>query len=228
MQSIVSFHKTQQIFHSIILFTDEYYQIMWVLVFTTIAEQRRLSWIMLGKDNISVWLTRHFKFLLLRTREGYMPTITKSRLITDGTITLKHAWARLPSRGIERDSAIIDLAYLFAGLVTITQFRLVHCILQGVEHTDPTEWSNSQCSIGDEFVMAVRRTASLSLPRAVHYFLFNNKLVIHMVTAPQHSYNLKALNLSRNGSQLHILITCCFANSSSIYQLYFNIINTTQ
>ena len=70
MQSIVSFHKTQQIFHSIILFTDEYYQIMWVLVFTTIAEQRRLSWIILGKENITVWSTRHFIFLLLRTREG--------------------------------------------------------------------------------------------------------------------------------------------------------------
>ncbi len=33
---------------------------------------------------------------------------------------------------IDRDSVIIDLAYLFAGLVTITQSRLVHCMLQGV------------------------------------------------------------------------------------------------
>ena len=44
---------------------------------------------------------------------------------------------------IDQDSVIINLAYLFAGLVTITQSRLVHRILQGVEHTDPTEWSNS-------------------------------------------------------------------------------------
>ena len=44
---------------------------------------------------------------------------------------------------IDRDSVIIDLAYLFAGLVTITQSRLVHRMFQGVEHTDPTEWSNS-------------------------------------------------------------------------------------
>ena len=44
---------------------------------------------------------------------------------------------------IDRDSVIIDLAYLFAGLVTITQPRLVHHMLQGVEHTDPTKWSNS-------------------------------------------------------------------------------------
>ena len=90
----------------------------------------------------SLW-TRHFIFLLLRTREGYMSTITKSRLITAGTFSIKQAWARLPPIEIEQDSAIIDLAYLFAGLVTITQFCLVHCILQGAEHTDPMEWSNS-------------------------------------------------------------------------------------
>ena len=161
MQSIVSFHKAQRIFHSIILFTDEYYQIIQVLIFTTIAEQRQLSWIMSGKDDISVWLKRHFIFLLLRTREGYMPTITKSRLIAAREIPFKHAWARLPSIEIDQDSAIIDLAYLFAGLVTIAQSGLVHCILQGVEHTDPTERSNSHLSIGDKFVMAVRRTASL-------------------------------------------------------------------
>ena len=38
-----------------------------------------------------------------------------------------------------------DLAYLISNywIDHITQFRLVHRILQGVEHTDPTEWSNS-------------------------------------------------------------------------------------
>ena len=143
MQSIVSFHKAQRIFHSLILFTDEYYLIMWVLVFTTIAEQRRLSRIMSGKDDISVWLKRHFIFLLLRTREGCMPTLTKSRLIAAREIPFKHAWPRLPSIEIDQDSAIINLAYLFTGLVTITQSRLVHCMLQGVEHTDPMECSNS-------------------------------------------------------------------------------------
>ena len=50
---------------------------------------------------------------------------------------------RLPPIEIERDFAITDLAYLIAGLVTITQFRLVHRMLQGVEHTDPTECSSS-------------------------------------------------------------------------------------
>ena len=90
-----------------------------------------------------------------------MPTITKSRLITAGTIPIKHAWARLPSIGIDRDPAIIDLAYLIAGLVTITQSRLVHCMLQGVKHTDPTEWGNSHLSIGDKFVLAVWWTVSI-------------------------------------------------------------------
>ena len=72
-----------------------------------------------------------------------MPTITKSGFITARTIPIKQARARLPPTGIKRDSAIIDLAYLFTGLVTITQSRLVHRMLQGEEHTDPTEWSSS-------------------------------------------------------------------------------------
>ena len=97
----------------------------------------------------------------LRTREGYMPTITKSRLIATGEIPFKHAWARLLSTEIDQDSAIIDLAYLFTGLITITQSHLVHHILQGVEHTDPMEWSNSHRSIGDKSVRAVWQTASL-------------------------------------------------------------------
>ena len=40
-------------------------------------------------------------------------------------------------------TATADLAYLIAGLVTTTQFHVVHRMLQGVEHTDPTEWSTS-------------------------------------------------------------------------------------
>ena len=132
-------YKDQGIFYFIILF---YRRTLLDHVGNIISDQTRLSCIMLGNDDISVWSTQHFMFLLLRTREGHMPAITKSRLITAREIHFKHAWARLPSIGIDRDSAIIDLAYLFAGLVTITQFCLVHRILQGVEHTDPTEWSN--------------------------------------------------------------------------------------
>ena len=134
---------------------------MWVLLFMIISDQRWLSCIMLGNDDISVWSTWHFTFLLLRTREGYMPAITKSRLITAGEIPLKHAWARLSLIGIDRDSAIIDLANLFTGLVTITQSRLVHRILQGVKYTDPTEWSNSHCYIGDKIVVIAQRTVNL-------------------------------------------------------------------
>ena len=134
-----------------------------------------------------------------------MPTITKSRSVAAGEIPFKHAWARLPLIGIDRDPAIVDLAYLFAGLVTITQSCLVHCMLQGVEHTDPTEWSNSHRSIGDKFVMAVRRTfGSFQRP-----FTIFRHLVIRMMMAPQHSNNPKALSLSRNGSQQYIRITYC-------------------
>ena len=45
---------------------------------------------------------------------------------------------------IDRDSVIIDLDYLINGSVAITRSRLVHRMLQGVEHTNPTEWSNSR------------------------------------------------------------------------------------
>ena len=76
--------------------------------------------------------------------------MTKSELVTAREISLKHAWVNLPSIETHRDVAIIDLAYLFTGLVTITQSRLVHRKLQGVEHTDPMEWSNSHPSIGEK------------------------------------------------------------------------------
>ena len=134
MQSIVPFHKSQRIFHLKILF---YRRILSDHEGTSIHNYfwTKMTFI----DHVKQ--RRHFMFLLLRTREGYMPTITKSGLIAAGEIPFKHAWARLPLIEIDRDSAIINLAYLFAGLVTIAQSRLVHRILQGVEHTDPTKWS---------------------------------------------------------------------------------------
>ena len=80
----------------------------------------------------------------MRTREGYMPTITESRedCCQDNLYQANLSEIAADRNRVE-SSAIADLAYLIAGLVTITQFRLVHRILQGVEHTDPTEWSNS-------------------------------------------------------------------------------------
>ena len=80
----------------------------------------------------------------LRTREGYMPTITESRedCCQDNLYQANLSEIAADRNRVE-SSAIADLAYLIAGLVTTTQFRLVHRMLQGVEHTDPTEWSTS-------------------------------------------------------------------------------------
>ena len=73
-----------------------------------------------------------------------MPTITESRE--------DYCWDNLyqenlseiaANRNQVKSSAIADLAYLIAGLVTTTQFRLVYLMLQGVEYTDPTERSTS-------------------------------------------------------------------------------------
>ena len=114
---------------------------------------------MSSKDDILRSVRDIFHTYFLWTREGLMPTITKSGLIASEETPFMHAWARLPPIGINQDSAIIDLAYWFAGLVTITQSHLVHCILKWVEHTDPTEWSNLHLSIGDKFITAVRWTA---------------------------------------------------------------------
>ena len=73
-----------------------------------------------------------------------MPTITESRedYCQDN---LYHANMSeiAANRNRVESSVIADLAYLIAGLVTTTQFRLVHCMLQGVEHTDQLEWSTS-------------------------------------------------------------------------------------
>ena len=69
---------------------------------------------------------------------------------------------------IDRDSVIIDLDYLFAGLVTITLSCLVHCMLQGVKHTDPTAWSNSHLLQWRQIHIGCLKPV---FPRAVHCFL---------------------------------------------------------
>ena len=80
----------------------------------------------------------------LRTREGCMPTITESREdYCQDNLYQENLSEIAANRNRVESSVIADLAYLIAGLVTTTQFRLVHRMLQGVEHTDPTEWSNS-------------------------------------------------------------------------------------
>ena len=61
-----------------------------------------------------------------------------------GTISIKSARERSPIR--KQIMMPPRHACPVAGLVTSTQFPLVHRMLQGVEHTDPTEWSTSHLS----------------------------------------------------------------------------------
>ena len=85
---------------------------------------------MLGKyDFFSVNTTFHFP-----TFEDH----NKARMDYRRENLLQEHLNKFAISAIDRDSVIIDLAYLIAGLVTITQFCLVHRVLQGVEHTDPT------------------------------------------------------------------------------------------
>ena len=61
-----------------------------------------------------------------------------------GTISIKSTRERSPIR--KQIMMPPRHACPVAGLVTSTQFPLVHRMLQGVEHTDPTEWSTSHLS----------------------------------------------------------------------------------
>ena len=102
-----------------------------------------------------------FHFPTFEDKGRLHAVIAKSESVTAEEILLKCTWANLPKIDTDLDVALIDLSYLLAGLVTITQSRLVHHMLQGVEHTDPTKWSNSHRAIGDKFVLAVRKTANI-------------------------------------------------------------------
>ena len=66
----------------------------------------------------------------LRTREGYMPTITESRedCCRDNLYQANLSESAADRNRVE-SSAVADLAYLIAGLVTSTQFHLVHRML---------------------------------------------------------------------------------------------------
>ena len=121
---------------------------------------------------------------------------------------------------LDRNSAIIDLAFSFTGLVytvhcTVTQSCLAHCILQGVEHTSPTGWSDSHLSIGDKYV-----------------WLFGEQLAF-LVTYSIISDNNSITYISKNSVtlttfQMHKIWLstmygfCCFVNSSSSLIIYFN------
>ena len=88
---------------------------------------------------------------------------------------------------INRDSVITDLAYLIAG--SITQSRLVHCMLQEVEHTDPTEWSNSHLLHWRQIVLTVRQTVSLF--KGCSLFFFNDYFVIHFADGSATFYTVE-------------------------------------
>ena len=180
---------------------------------------------MLGKDDISVWSTRHFMFLLLRTKGRLHATITIPKLIPSGEISHKQAWARFPSIGMEYWLALIDLAYLFAGLVAITQSRLVHRMPQGVEHTDPTEWSNSYRSIRDKFVLAVQRTANLF--KDCSLFSFQRWFSHSHEDGSATFHIIKCTDSIQKWLSLCTHIMYCFANSLVTYRLYLNDINKT-
>ena len=79
----------------------------------------------------------------------------------------------MPLIGIDQDSAIIDFAYLFAGLVAIIQSCLVHRMLQGVEHTDPTGWSIHTVSLETNSYWLFNEQPAFS--RVVYYFSFQRK-----------------------------------------------------
>ena len=101
--------------------------------------------------------------------------------------------SEMPPIGIERDSAIIDLAYLIAGLVTITQSHLVHHMFQGVERTDPTEWSNSRLLQWRQSCIGCSTNSHSSQERII--VSFQRHKFIHVRTAPQHLTLLHALSL---------------------------------
>ena len=145
---------------------------MWVLVFTTISEQRRLSCIMLGKDDISVWSTRHFIFLILRTREGLHAYHNKIKIDHCRGNPFQACLSKIPNNRDWPRFCYKPLGLFIYWIGHNYPARLVHRILQGVEHTDPTEWSNSPfhwrqihdgCS-----------TNSQSFSRVFTIFLFNN------------------------------------------------------
>ena len=166
-----------------------------------------------------------FHFLLFEDKERLHVYHNKARMDYRLENLLQARLNKFAVAAINRDSVIIDLAYLIAGLVTITQSRLVHCMLQGVKHTDPTEWGNSHLSIGDKFVLAVWWTVSIFKGCSLISFqwlfchTFQGQLsnilycwiywICTKMVFTTYTYNM------------------LFANSLVTYWLYFNDIDTT-
>ena len=174
MPSIVSFPTKINGYLSNNTFTVEYYQIMWVSVFTTISEQRRLSHIMLGKGHISVWLTRHFMFLLLRTREGlhayhYKIKIDCCRGNPFQACLSEIATDRNRSR-FRYNRLCLFICWIGCNYPVLSSPP--HAPRSGAHWPNRMEYSHR--FLGDKFVLAVQRTASLF--KSCLLFFFSTKI----------------------------------------------------
>ena len=196
MQFINIIYTNQQIFHSIIFLLKNVILIIRVLKPSAISNQWRpleSCWVK------TTFLSdeQHLIFYFLRTREGHMPTITESRedCCQDNLHQANLIETATDRNRVVESPAMVDLAYLIAGLVTTTQFRLVHRMLQGVEHTDPTEWSTSHLSIRDK------------LYQLFYERLILQEVVFHFQSAPQHFIfrRLRHISFSNGYATFHFI-----------------------
>ena len=82
-------NKDQQIFYSIILFRDEYHQIMWVLVFKTISEQRQHVDHVKQRQHFGLVNTA-FHFSTFEDKGRLQATIARAESVAAGETSLKH------------------------------------------------------------------------------------------------------------------------------------------
>ena len=71
---------------------------------------------MFGKDDFSVWLTQHFIVLLFEDKGRLYAYHNKARMDYRRENLLQVSVNKFAVAAIDRDSAIMDLAYLIAGL----------------------------------------------------------------------------------------------------------------
>ena len=189
---------------------------------------------MANKYNFFKWTTFGSPYFL-RTREGCKFTVANSWddcwQVQSLPNNLERAWHW---EELSREPATANLSYSIAGLVTITQFPLVHRMLQVVEHTDPMEWSNSHLSIRDKFMLAFPWSIYSFLQTE---FLFRKFHHIPFQTAPQHFISDGSATFHYYGIRTEMvvtymdtscIITGCFSNSLGHKILYFNWHKITQ
>ena len=202
---------------------------MLVSIPSTISDQRRLSWIMLGKDNIfSVHTTFHF------------PTVEdKGRLhVYHNKIMIDHCrdnpfQARLSEIAINRDQAWFR--YNWLGLF-ICWIGHNYPVPSSLPHTlrSGAHWPNGM----ELFTPAPLETNSYWLfdeqsviQRLFIISLLNGDLVIsfeagsatfHLRTAPQHFISLNVQDLYRNGCYYTCIYNGLFYEQLGHIMIYFN------